>query len=184
MDEPYRVVVSDMERSLEFYRDLLGLEEERNQILEGEFISELVGYPDARLHIIYLGSGDMRHSVELIQYLNPPGTTVAMPERHQVGASHLGVIVDDLNAFTQSFRARAPVRKPAGDTTRSGIPHGQQGVLHAGPGRQLAGVAGASDAPTAPLRSDALRRISGPCAAASGTRRAPHPRTLTHSAGG
>ena len=92
-------VVSDMERSLEFYRDLLGLKEERNQILEGEFISELVGYPDARLHIIYLGSGDMRHSVELIQYLNPAGTPAAMPERHQVGASHLGVIVDDLDAF-------------------------------------------------------------------------------------
>ena len=92
-------VAGDMERSLEFYRDLLGLKEERNQILEGEFISELVGYPDARLHIIYLGSGDMRHSVELIQYLNPPGTAAAMPERHQVGASHLGVIVDDLDAF-------------------------------------------------------------------------------------
>lgn len=92
-------VVSDMERSLEFYRDLLGLKEERNQVLEGEFISELVGYPDARLHIIYLGSGDLRHSVELIQYLNPPGTPAAMPERHQVGASHLGVIVDDLDGF-------------------------------------------------------------------------------------
>ena len=92
-------VVSDMERSLAFYRDLLGLKEERNQILEGEFISELAGYPDAKLHIIYLGSGDNRHSVELIQYLNPPGTAVAMPERHQVGASHLGVIVDDLDAF-------------------------------------------------------------------------------------
>ena len=38
-------VVSDMERSLEFYQDLLGLKQERNQILEGEFISELVGYP-------------------------------------------------------------------------------------------------------------------------------------------
>ncbi len=92
-------VVRDMDRSLEFYRDLLGLKEERNQILEGEFISELVGYPDARLHIIYLGSGDMRHSVELIQYLNPAGTPAAMPERHQVGASHLGVIVDNLDAF-------------------------------------------------------------------------------------
>ena len=28
-------VVSDMERSLEFYQDLLGLKQERNQILEG-----------------------------------------------------------------------------------------------------------------------------------------------------
>ena len=99
-------VVSDMERSLEFYRDLLGLKEERNQILEGEFISELVGYPDARLHIIYLGSGDLRHSVELIQYLNPVGTPAAMPERHQVGSSHLGVIVDDLDAFYAELSSR------------------------------------------------------------------------------
>ena len=36
-------VVSDMERALAFYRDLLGLNIERDQILEGEFISELVG---------------------------------------------------------------------------------------------------------------------------------------------
>ena len=80
-------VVSDMERSLVFYRDLLGLQEERNQILEGEFISELVGYPDARLHIVYLGMGDMRHSVELIQYLNPTGGNRALPERNEVGAT-------------------------------------------------------------------------------------------------
>ena len=52
-------VVSNLERSLEFYRDLLGLEVERDQILEGEFISQLVGYPDARLHIVYLGIGDI-----------------------------------------------------------------------------------------------------------------------------
>ena len=32
-------VVSDMERSLAFYRDLLGLQEERNAVLEGEPIS-------------------------------------------------------------------------------------------------------------------------------------------------
>ena len=99
-------VVSDMERSLEFYQDLLGLKQERNQILEGEFISELVGYPDARLHIVYLGSGDLRHSEELIQYLNPAGTPAPMPGRHQVGASHLGVIVGDLDAFYADLSSR------------------------------------------------------------------------------
>ena len=99
-------VVSDMERSRAFYRDLLGLQEERDQILEGEFISELVGYPNARLHIVYLGPGDMRHSVELIQYLNPPGDVVTLPQRHQVGATHLGVIVDDLDAFYQELSAK------------------------------------------------------------------------------
>ena len=96
-------VVSDMERSLAFYRDLLGLREERNHVLEGEFISQLVGYPDARLHIIYLGLGDMKHSVELIQYLNPPGGSVTLPDRNDVGATHLGIIVDDLDSFYQEL---------------------------------------------------------------------------------
>ena len=99
-------VVSDMERSRAFYRDFLGLKEERDQILEGDFISELVGYPNARLHIVYLSPGDMRHSVELIQYLNPPGDAIGLPQRHQVGATHLGVIVDDLDAFYQELSAK------------------------------------------------------------------------------
>ena len=51
-----------MEKSLAFYRDLLGLEEERNQILEGELADQLVGYKDAKLHVIYLSNGDMRHA--------------------------------------------------------------------------------------------------------------------------
>ena len=111
-------VVSDMERSLSFYRDLLGLSIERDQVLEGDFISEVVGYPDARLHIVYLGVGDQRHSVELIQYLNPAGDAVVLPQRHQVGATHLGIIVDDLDAFYADLSAKGvrfvnpPVARP------------------------------------------------------------------------
>ena len=106
-------VVSDMERSLDFYRDLLGLQEERNHILEGEFISQLVGYPNAKLHIVYLGAGDVRHSVELIQYLNPPGERIEPSDRNSVGATHLGIIVDDLDSFyeelsSQGFRFVSP----------------------------------------------------------------------------
>ncbi len=106
-------VVSDMERSLVFYRDLLGLQEERNHILEGEFISQLVGYPNARLHIVYLGCGDVRHSVELIQYLNPSGERNEPSDRNDVGATHLGIIVDDLDSFyeelsSQGFRFVSP----------------------------------------------------------------------------
>ena len=127
-------VVSDMGRSLEFYQDLLGLKQERDQILEGEFISELVGYPDARLHIVYLGTGDLRHSVELIQYLNPAGTATAMPERFQVGASHLGVIVDDLDAFYADLSSKG-VRFVSPPATRPGAiyPMASQRLLHAGP---------------------------------------------------
>lgn len=92
------LVVSDMERSLTFYRDLLGLTEERNDVLEGAMISQVTGFENTRLHIAYLGIGDMRHSVELVQYLNPASGPVTPPPRNAVGTAHLGVIVKDLDS--------------------------------------------------------------------------------------
>jgi len=111
-------VVSNMERSVAFYRDQLGLEIERDQILEGEFISELVGYPDAKLHIIYLGLGDVKHSVELIEYLNPRGDAAPLPDRKDIGATHLGIIVDNLDEFYKELSSKGvrfvspPVTRP------------------------------------------------------------------------
>ena len=99
-------VVADMDRALGFYRDMLGLTEERNLVVDGEYISQLVGYPDAKLHIVYLGVGDMRHAVELIQYLNPVGSPGARTERNGVGASHLGVIVEDLDSVYKDMSAK------------------------------------------------------------------------------
>ena len=92
-------VVRDMERSLAFYRDLLGLKVEMDGIREGDEVSKVVGYPDAKLRAVYLGIGDMRHSVELIEYINPPGGQLPLAERNAVGAAHLGIIVDDLEAL-------------------------------------------------------------------------------------
>ena len=99
-------VVSDMERSLAFYRDLLGLKEERNRIVEGEFISKLTGYPGAKIHLVFLGLGDMRHSVELLQYLDPVGERGSPTRLKDVGAAHLGIIVDDLEAVHEELSAK------------------------------------------------------------------------------
>ena len=71
--------------------------------MDGEFISQLVGYPNARLHIVYLGLGDMKHSVELVQYLSPPGGSVALPGLNDIGATHLGIVVDDLYSFYEEL---------------------------------------------------------------------------------
>ena len=100
------IVVADMERALAFYRDLLGLQEERNVIAEGEFMSRLLGYSDVRLHVVYLGLGDMRHSVELMQYLNPPGKPATPKELREVGAAHLGLIVEDLDSLYRHLSSK------------------------------------------------------------------------------
>ena len=93
-------VVSDLERSLEFYRDLLGLKVKRSGIAEGEFNSQALGYPG------------------LNQYLNPEGGSVAPIARNDVGASHLGLVVDDLDSLRSTLEARGaefagpPVHRP------------------------------------------------------------------------
>ena len=99
-------MVTNMERSLAFYRDLLGLTEERNLVAEGEFISRLVGYPEARLHLVYLGTCDLRHAIELIQYLNPPGKPSTPREVGNIGAAHIGLIVDDVDVFCRHLSSK------------------------------------------------------------------------------
>ena len=45
--------VSDMDQSLEFYRDLLGLEVTRDLVFEGEILDKLGGLPDYKAHIVF-----------------------------------------------------------------------------------------------------------------------------------
>lgn len=96
-------IVSNMDQSLKFYTNVLGLIEERNVIMEGEVVSKITGFPDARIHIVYLGTGDVRHAVELIQYLTPVGPVDPPLARNAVGAAHLGFVVDDLDSFFENL---------------------------------------------------------------------------------
>jgi glyoxylase I family protein len=100
------LVVSEMERSLAFYRDVLGLTEERNEVLEGEMISQVTGFENTRMHIAYLGNGDLRHSVELVQYLSPVAKDAQRIPSNSVGTAHLGAIVKDLDAVFGDLSAR------------------------------------------------------------------------------
>ena len=99
-------VVSDMDRSLAFYRDLLGMEVERELAIEGEFFERVHGYPGVKGRLVFLGLGDGRHSLQLIQYAIPGGGRVAPVERSFVGATHLGIIVDDAERAYAELSAR------------------------------------------------------------------------------
>ena len=136
------IVVQDMEKMLEFYKGVLGLEEERNRVLEGPLADQLVGYEDARLHVIYLGNADMRHSVELVTYLNPPpGETMHTNERNTIGAdTHRRHRRRPGRLVRGPDRQGDQVRQQAVPAGGRGVPVGVQGVLPARPRGQLAGV--------------------------------------------
>jgi catechol 2,3-dioxygenase-like lactoylglutathione lyase family enzyme len=112
--------VSDMDRSLAFYRDVLGmvliLEVER----KGEYIEQVVGFPGASLRIVglKLPSGS-DHILELIEYRVPRGERIDLRTCNP-GSPHLCFVTDDIQAAYQELRGKgvqfksAPVRIPSG----------------------------------------------------------------------
>ena len=112
--------VSDMEKSLEFYCGLLGLEIMTQQIQHNEYTSKLVGYPDAHLKVAMLrvpGAfvGPSNHHLELVEYVHPRGEKTDV-STNRPGAPHLAFVTDDihadyarLSAAGVRFKAPAPV---------------------------------------------------------------------------
>jgi catechol 2,3-dioxygenase-like lactoylglutathione lyase family enzyme len=88
------VTVSDLNRSIAFYRDLLGFQVvyERGEVT-AEYMPRLVGIPGARLKIAGLDIPGLH--LDLIEYIEPKGAAAAGPTS-DVGNLHIGYTVDDL----------------------------------------------------------------------------------------
>jgi catechol 2,3-dioxygenase-like lactoylglutathione lyase family enzyme len=97
--------VSDLERSLVFYRDLLGCEVLATQEKQGGYLAAIVGYPDAHVRMAHLRLPGSEHVIELFEYVAPDGTRADVEPRN-VGAAHLCFIVDDLPSFYDDLRSR------------------------------------------------------------------------------
>ena len=91
------LVVSDLEAAVEFYSRTLGLNVERPITdMSSEFLDRCVGLDGIELRMAYVGTGS-GHSIELIEYRAPAGSkSPAGFERNDVGAAHVGMIVDDV----------------------------------------------------------------------------------------
>lgn len=101
------VVVGNLERSLKFYVETLGLKIERpTRELAGEWISAATGHPNTRLRMVWVGTGD-DYSIELLEYQQPLGDKGPnMGRRNDVGAMHIGMIVDDVHAWYERLSAQ------------------------------------------------------------------------------
>jgi catechol 2,3-dioxygenase-like lactoylglutathione lyase family enzyme len=97
--------VSDLDRSVAFYRDLLGCEVLAEQEKEGGYLAAIVGYPDAHVRMAHLRVPGAEQVIELFEYLTPAGTRADVEPRN-VGASHLCFLVDDLPALYDQLREK------------------------------------------------------------------------------
>jgi catechol 2,3-dioxygenase-like lactoylglutathione lyase family enzyme len=101
----FSFTVADIEQSIAFYRDILGLELVHRQEQSNAYTRKFVGYPDAHLKVAQFrirGRSENRsgHLLELVQYVAPKGQKVDTRTPNP-GTAHLAFEVDDLQAEYQ-----------------------------------------------------------------------------------
>ena len=100
------ITVRDLDVSVCFYHDLLGLEisTEPSPWFEGPELGHGVGVPGAALRQVCLRLGDTL--LELLEYRTPPSDTERPLLSHCVGASHIAFGVDDIEAAKTALERR------------------------------------------------------------------------------
>ena len=94
--------VSDIDRSLAFFRDALGFEVTSKGPRSPSLIQAITGVEGAEVLIAYVrGPG---HSIELIEYIKPETRSSVRPQPCDTGFSHIAYDVDDIDAAIKAAR--------------------------------------------------------------------------------
>lgn len=93
------IVVRDLERSLEFYRDLLGLSVVRAMHEEGQFLDAILGMEKAKVRTVKLAEDANGVLIELLAFEAPAPEIGGAPSLVRVGPTHVAFTVDDLDAL-------------------------------------------------------------------------------------
>ena len=94
--------VSDLDRSLAFFRDALGFEVTSKGPRNPSLIQAITGVEGAEVLIAYVrGPG---HSIELIEYIEPETRSSVRPQPCDTGFSHIAYDVDDIDAAIKAAR--------------------------------------------------------------------------------
>ena len=100
------ITVKDLDASIRFYHDVLGLEfsNEPSPWFEGPDLGPAVGVPGAALRQVSLILGTS--TLELLEYKSPPSETDRPLPSNSVGASHVAFVVDDIHAKKAELEAK------------------------------------------------------------------------------
>ena len=90
------ITVSNLERSLAFWHDVLGFELSHRAHQKGELAEQITGVPGAEILIAVVKAPG--HKIELLEYRAPVDRKHFRPRTCDVGSVHIALIVDDLDA--------------------------------------------------------------------------------------
>lgn len=94
------IVVSDLEEAVSFYRDTLGLEVAAEFTLAEDGIGTAIDVDGVTGDFVHLDGGDS--ILELIEY-DPAGEDASADAINQLGATHVGFAVADIQAFYEGL---------------------------------------------------------------------------------
>jgi catechol 2,3-dioxygenase-like lactoylglutathione lyase family enzyme len=92
----FGVTVTDLDRAVEFYRDAFDFDPPERFTVGGEPFADGVGVDGATGRFAHFVLDGAR--IELVEY-DPEGADATGEDVNQPGAKHLGLAVDDLDAF-------------------------------------------------------------------------------------
>lgn len=110
--KPFRIIsadhtgitVSNLERSLAFWRDVLGFEPSHTARQTGELAREITGVEGAEIRLaVFKAPGG--HKIELLEYLAPADRKRANLRPCDVGSVHFALLVHDLEAVLERIAA-------------------------------------------------------------------------------
>ncbi|TMP95918.1 MAG: hypothetical protein E6L08_00540 [Verrucomicrobia bacterium] len=108
---PFRIIATDhtgitvtnLERSVAFWRDVLGFELSHRAHHTGDLASEVTGVPGADIWIAVLKAPG--HKIELLEYRAPSDRKRAELIPCDVGSVHVALTVDNLDAVLSAIAA-------------------------------------------------------------------------------
>jgi len=96
------ITVSNLERSLVFWRDVLGFELSHRVHQTGELAAEITGVPGAEISLAVL-KGPGGHKIELLEYLAPKDRKHLDLRPCDVGSMHVAFTVDNLETVLHTI---------------------------------------------------------------------------------
>jgi len=98
------ITVRDMDESLKFYRDIMGMEILRDVILSGPGMDKVVQEKDVKMRMVWLKAGE-GPQIELLHYLNPIGRDLDQKDT-DIRAAHICLEVEDLRKTNEYLKSK------------------------------------------------------------------------------